>query len=98
MADHKAEALSKCQQIAGVDEQTNQITLAIEAQVHATLALVEQQRIANLLTLADLSNPRAETQIIADARAALTDYHEHEDPDHGGWPELKPAIKEALGL
>ena len=54
MTDHKAEALSKCEQIAGVDEQTNQITLAIEAQVHATLALVDAvDRLANSFGICD---------------------------------------------
>lgn len=49
--DHAVAALKALGQIRGVDEATNQVTLAIEAQVHATLALVEQQRTANLIAV-----------------------------------------------
>ncbi|WDH77881.1 hypothetical protein PTQ19_10145 [Microbacterium esteraromaticum] len=55
--DPAAEARRSLGLIKGVDEQTNQITLALEAQVHATLALVEQQRIANLIALSEHQTP-----------------------------------------
>lgn len=52
--DHAAEAVRSLGMIRGVDEVTNQITLAIDAQVHATLALVEEQRTANFIAYAQL--------------------------------------------
>ncbi|MDF2507276.1 MAG: hypothetical protein K0Q52_1135 [Microbacterium sp.] len=54
--DHAAEArrniegLHDYQSEAGMTE-ASMLTVAIEAQAHATLALVEQQRIANLIAL-----------------------------------------------
>ena len=51
--DHTAEALSTLEEI-GYPE-SNEGCIA-HAQVHATLALVEQQRIANLLTMAQFDH------------------------------------------
>ena len=48
------------------------LTVAIEAQVHATLALVEQQRIANLIALASVSEPRLRVVLLDDAMDSLT--------------------------
>ncbi|MCT7018424.1 hypothetical protein, partial [Salmonella enterica] len=58
--DHASEALKALGHITGVDEATNQITLALEAQVHATLALVEQQRLANLIAFHDVATRQAD--------------------------------------
>ena len=61
--NHKTEALRN---IGGLHDYQSEegmtdasmLTVAIEAQVHATLALVEQQRIANLIALAQQSYER----------------------------------------
>jgi hypothetical protein len=52
--DHAAEALRCIDYSWSPDAVANrsQIGAMVEAQVHATLALVEQQRIANLIALA----------------------------------------------
>ena len=68
------------------------------AQVHATLALVEQQRIANLIALADLKEPGAKTQVVADARKSLTVYRTHDNALLGGWYEFHPEIARLLGI
>jgi hypothetical protein len=61
------------------------------AQVHATLALVEQQRIANLIAMA--TQPGGGHDVAYEALV----YTE----DENGWPviyQVRPEIKEALGL
>ena len=63
----------------------------LSAQVHATLALVEQQRIANLIALWQGSPAQ-------DARNALVAYREHENSEQGGWFEFHPEINAALGI
>ena len=63
-----------------------------EAQVHATLALVEQQRIANVIALANSANPILSEQVATDAATALA------GRQYGGWFELKPDIAAALGI
>lgn len=68
------------------------------ATAHATLALVEQQRIANLINLAGFTEIHQATQVQADAREGLATYIPHEDPDMGGWPEMRVEVREALGL
>lgn len=60
------------------------------AQVHATLALVEQQRIANLVTLAS-GNP---STIQRSASRALLEL----DPETKCDENVRPEIKEGLGL
>lgn len=60
-----AQAQASLDAITGVDEATNQITHVLEAQVHATLALVEQQRIANLMTLIGDEDPDDVNEILA---------------------------------
>lgn len=72
--DHATEAVRTLAQIVGVDERTNQITLALDAQVHATLALVEQQRIANLLTIAQFSHELGDGQRMFTAESAATQW------------------------
>ena len=61
--------------------------LAATAQVHATLALVDQQRVANLIALAGPRNPILRDQVAEDAAEAL-----------GGWHEVRPEIAAALGI
>ena len=68
------------------------------AQVHATLAIVEQLRIGNLIALGYGGGEADCDQARADARAALVNWHAHEDPDMGGWPEIRPDIAAALGV
>ena len=67
------------------------------AQVNATLAVAEQLRIANLIALGYGGDEADCDQARADARAALVDWHAHEDPEMGGWPEIRPDIAAALG-
>ena len=69
------------------------------AQVNATLAIVEQLRIGNLIALGGYGDSEAGTdQARSDARAALVEWHAHEDPEMGGWPEIRPDIAAALGI
>ena len=68
------------------------------AQVHATLAIVEQLRIGNLIALGYGGDEADCDQARADARAALVNWHAHEDPEMGGWPEIRPEIAAALGI
>ena len=68
------------------------------AQVHATLAIVEQLRISNLIALGYGGDEADCDQARADARAALVNWHAHEDPEMGGWPEIRPDIAAALGI
>ena len=68
------------------------------AQVHASLALVEQLRIGNLIALGYGGDEADCDQARADARAALVNWHAHEDPEMGGWPEIRPDIAAALGI
>lgn len=62
------------------------------AQVHATLALVEQQRIANLIALTRLSDD--------EMRIEAEDSLFEPDPTlgHGKPWSVRPGIREALGL
>ena len=68
------------------------------AQVHATLAVAEQLRISNLIALGYGGDEADCDQARADARVALVEWHAHEDPDMGGWPEIRPDIAAALGI
>lgn len=68
------------------------------AQVNATLAVAEQLRIGNLIALGYGGDEADCDQARADARAALVDWHAHEDPEMGGWPEIRPDIAAALGI
>ena len=68
------------------------------AQVNATLAIVEQLRIGNLIALGYGGDEADCDQARADARAALVNWHAHEDPEMGGWPEIRPDIAAALGI
>ena len=68
------------------------------AQVHATLAIVEQLRISNLIALGYGDSEAGTDQARSDARAALVNWHAHEDPEMGGWQEIRPEIAAALGI
>lgn len=104
-----AEALATLARIRGVDEATNEITLVLEAQVHATLALVEQQRIANLIALVALSGNENVQESNYDEGSTLSSAGMHaliayertagtpiSDPDDV--PVVRSEIAEALGL
>lgn len=79
------------------------------AQVHATLALVEQQRIANLIALVALSGNEEVQESSFDEGSTLSSAGMHalieyvrtpatpfSDPDDV--PEIRAGIREALGL
>lgn len=73
------------------------------AQVHATLALVEQQRIANLIALAQMPGEDDENADYLAGRAmhALIEYKLSEATqfsDADEYPVVQDEIKEALGL
>ena len=68
------------------------------AQVNATLAVVEQLRIGNLIALGYGGSGAGTDQARSDARVALVEWHAHEDPEMGGWPEIRPEIAAALGI
>lgn len=69
-------------------------TIAI-AQVHATLALVEQQRIANLIALANSSHWMLRGDTAQDAANTLVELHPHSDEDYF---QPEPHIAQALGI
>lgn len=98
--DHAAEArefLALARTIPSAEDETNPAAhLAIlEAQAHATLALVEQQRIANLIALADARHLVLSKQVANGAALALVGHHE---PSLTDWPQLTPDIAAALGI
>lgn len=68
-------------------------TLAVEAQVHATLALAEQQRLSNLIALSGSSHGGALAQAASDALWTFT-----EDDQWSGTVVIRPEVREALGL
>lgn len=63
------------------------------AQVHATLALVEQQRIANLIALAESGRTT-----VNGARAALAALYTGSAEEGSAHMRLHPSITKALGL
>ena len=63
------------------------------AQVHATLALVEQQRIANLIALAQFGG-----EVSGEAMVGLTENVPHSMYDTLTVPALRPEIRKGLGL
>ncbi len=75
LLDHSVESSDKDAAIAMLH------TNAAAAQAHATLALAEQQRIANLIALGE----------VRVGKRAAWDFDSPE-------PELRPEIREALGL
>lgn len=108
--DHRTAALRLIESVtdkpsANVEYQTGQRkadTLA-EAQVHATLALAEQQRIANLISLMQMQSESDETteHLAGEAMHALiendrTPATPFSDPDDV--PVIRPEVAKALGL
>ncbi|ALJ22070.1 hypothetical protein [Microbacterium sp. No. 7] len=106
--DHAQEArgfLDLARQIPSNEDETNPAAaLAIqEAQAHALLALVEQQRIANLIALTRvgqsdfIDSEEAGYLLVGDALygALVTTVQTSPDDEHY---EIRPEIREALGL
>lgn len=110
--DHVAAAVRDIEYADAVlQEGAEEVALAVAAvgQVHATLALVEQQRIANLIALSGLSAPNGFENETYDARTAalmeglLDSETVPAVPGYGpaGIDErvfIRPAIREGLGL
>ena len=83
------------------DEEFARADLAVKrAQVHATLAVAEQLRIANLVALGSIGAAHRvlADQVSADAAKTLAEFHAHETPEVGGWWQLRPEIATRLGL
>ena len=97
--DHAVKAREALEILAGIwGEDLAVDEVLAGAQVNATLAVVEQLRIANLIALGYGGDEADCDQARADARAALVNWHAHEDPEMGGWPEIRPDIAAALGI
>lgn len=98
MSNHAQEAIDWIEYSSNLNPDVdNKASHAAQlAQVHATLALVEQQRIANLIALGVLGEHAILTeQVSEDAAVSLI---EHKDHAMGGYFQLKPEIAEALGI
>lgn len=93
--DHVAQALRDRDyaESPGPGDPTLATNWLLSAQVHATLALVEQQRIANLIALATGVDVISGHGI---ARMASNEAHRHLVSDPNG--EFLPKIREALGM
>ena len=97
--DHAAEAWELL--VASVSDQTVQsragfdaaTLMTARAQVHATLALVEQQRIANLIALSESGRTT-----VNGARAALSTLYDGRSEDGTSHMELRSDIAAALGI
>lgn len=66
--DHATEAERAMRQVLNAcetDENTGALVGIIAAQTHATLALVEQQRIANLIALASMAEDDSKHEVVA---------------------------------
>ena len=87
--DHAAEAVALLNLAAAAQHQGDPRHLIAAAQVHASLALVEQQRIANLIALAK------ETFAAQEASEALGTFATATPGERIG---LRPEIAAALGI
>ena len=103
--DHAAEAVALLNLAAAAQHRGDPRHLIAAAQVHATLALVEQQRIANLAALASLAGRDEDVheEVAAAAYGALNAMIRYQDvPNgHAGPDEvaaLRPDIAAALGI
>lgn len=85
--DHAAEAVTCLKQAHGKYTEQAQVLMA-QAQVHATIALVEQQRLANLTTLATLPSDSLSDDLREGAVRALIN-------PGAGW---RPEVAAALGI
>lgn len=89
--DHAAEARKYIAAALGVATADPAGVVALLAQAEATLALVEQQRIANLIALGyGHTSPRGD--VVGEARRALV---ERRSADHH---QLRPDVAGALGI
>lgn len=74
--DHAARLIESLHDWQGQEGQTDasMLTVVLEAQVHATLALVAEQRVANQLALLEHLPPHsaARDQLVDEIRARLT--------------------------
>jgi len=105
--DHAAEARKHLGWVGEFDEGDSQdwpLVNATVAQVHATLALVEQQRIANLIALAAGRSDSFEEALpilYDEAAAALMEFVQSGGSQVSGpeeFPEIRREIREGLGL
>lgn len=91
--NHAAEAMA-LRNLAAMPTVPGQAeALLLTAQVHATLALVEQQRIANLIALAESGRTT-----VNGARAALAGLYDGSAEEGSAYMALRPDIAAALGL
>lgn len=108
MTDHKAEAerlaltadltfgrIEHRNGSVGVSEGVEALIIATEAHVHATLYVAEQQRIANLIALADHSYTRW-SNYAGEAGGMGTLFSNADTPD--GNIKIRDDIRESLGL
>lgn len=98
--DHAAAAKCRCDQAEAIGTSPENMALALGllAQAEATLALVEQQRIANLIALGGPTHPKLCEQVSSDAATALTEWNSHQNTEMGGWYALRPEVAAALGI
>ncbi len=107
--DHAAEARSLLADNPGAPERGPEwgAVLALAASAHATLALVEQQRIANLIALANCHPAPDEewdepmNNLIAEAQNALCGWEIGEGSQFSGpdeYPVIRDEIRKGLGL
>lgn len=89
--DHAAEAVRVLRDVSSDANGTYADAMAY-AQAHATLALVEQQRVANVI---ELAKGAAGTDAQQAARSALVI---KTADDFGSPKSVRPEIREALGL
>lgn len=98
-AEKHIEYVHEWQSYVGDTDETN-LANALVAQVHATLALAEQQRISNLIALANSHHASEAYDDVEEARRqaaySLIAYKEF-DPDTE-YPILNPKIAAALGI
>lgn len=92
--DHAVEALRVVSLPVTTEESTTANATAY-AQVHATLALAEQQRIANLIALANSTHQILHEQTAQDAAEALVEFRPH---SAGGYFQPATHIAQALGI
>lgn len=101
--DHVAAALASRQHAAQTSDTANRAARLADAQVHAMLALVEQQRIANVISLMQMQAECDEnTQLLAvEATHGLIEYV-RTPATAIAHPEdvatIRPEIREVLGL
>lgn len=94
--DHAAEALRLVH--AQQNMPTPEATFAVvEAHVHAQLAIAEQQRIANLIALAESEHVFLIEGPANQALFALAEFNKPEDP-YDSTMTLRDDIKKGLGL